>query len=140
MLEQEHVTQTKLASRMKASRDSLDRMLDPPNPSLTVASLGKAAAALGRKVELISRILSSQQSEEKVKFFFQRIRLDFFLSAMISRSRLMRADSMTSGSSAGWQMPARLPRPASAHGRTKWKLRSRKDRATGGFRCGLDTS
>jgi hypothetical protein len=36
---------------MKTSRASLDRMLDPSNPSLTVASLGKADA-LGRKVEL----------------------------------------------------------------------------------------
>ena len=27
-------------------------MLDPSNPSLTVASFGKAAAALGRRVEL----------------------------------------------------------------------------------------
>ena len=52
ILEQEHVTKTKLAARMKTSRASLDRMLDPSNPSLTVASLGKAAAALGRKVEL----------------------------------------------------------------------------------------
>lgn len=37
---------------MKTSRASLDRMLDLSNPSLTVASLGKAAAALGRMVEL----------------------------------------------------------------------------------------
>ena len=52
ILEQEQVTKTELASRMKTSRASLDRMLDPSNPSLTLASLGKAAAALGRKVEL----------------------------------------------------------------------------------------
>lgn len=52
ILEQEHVTKTELALRMKTSRTSLDRMLDPANPSLTVASLGKAPAALGRKVEL----------------------------------------------------------------------------------------
>ena len=51
-IEQEHVTKTELASRMKTSQASLDRMLDPSNPSLTVASLGKAAAALGRKMEL----------------------------------------------------------------------------------------
>ena len=51
ILEQEHVTKTELASHMKTSRASLDRMLDPSNPSFTVASLGKAAAALGRKVE-----------------------------------------------------------------------------------------
>lgn len=52
ILEQEHVTKTELASRMKTSRASLDRMLVPSNPSLTVASLGKAAAALGRMVGL----------------------------------------------------------------------------------------
>ena len=52
ILEQEHITKTELATRMKTSRASLDRILDPANPSLTVASLGKAAAALGRKVEL----------------------------------------------------------------------------------------
>lgn len=52
ILEQERITKTQLAARMKTSRASLDRILDPANPSLTVASLGKAAAALGRKVEL----------------------------------------------------------------------------------------
>ncbi|MFC7339659.1 Fis family transcriptional regulator [Haloferula chungangensis] len=52
ILDEEHVTKTQLASRMKTSRASLDRLLDPQNPSLTVASLGKAAAALGRKVEV----------------------------------------------------------------------------------------
>jgi hypothetical protein len=52
ILEEEPVTKTKLASRTKTSRASLDRMLDLSKPSPTVASLGKAAAALGRKVEL----------------------------------------------------------------------------------------
>jgi antitoxin HicB len=40
ILEQEHITKTELASRMKTSRASLDRMPDPSNPSLTAASLG----------------------------------------------------------------------------------------------------
>ncbi len=52
ILEQERITKTQLATRMKTSRASLDRILDPANPSLTVASLGKAAAALRRKFEL----------------------------------------------------------------------------------------
>jgi len=52
ILKSEHVTKTQLAARIKTSRASLDRLLDPMKPSLTVASLGKAAAALGRKVEL----------------------------------------------------------------------------------------
>jgi antitoxin HicB len=52
ILEHDHVSKTELASRMKTSRASLDRVLDPEKPFLTVASIGKAAAALGRKVEL----------------------------------------------------------------------------------------
>ena len=52
ILEREHVSKTQFARRMKTSRAALDRMLDPENPSLTVSTLGKAAAALGRKVEL----------------------------------------------------------------------------------------
>jgi hypothetical protein len=42
ILEQEHVTKTELASRMKTSRASLDRMLDPSNPSFerTVSNIG----------------------------------------------------------------------------------------------------
>lgn len=57
ILEEEKISKTQLAARMKTSRASLDRILDPTNPSLTVASLGKAAAALGRKVEF--RFVSS---------------------------------------------------------------------------------
>jgi antitoxin HicB len=49
--EQEHLTKTDLASCMKTSRASLERMLDLTKPSSTLASLGKAAA-LGRKVEM----------------------------------------------------------------------------------------
>ena len=35
ILEHDHVTKTELAARMNTSRASLDRMLDPSNPSLT---------------------------------------------------------------------------------------------------------
>jgi antitoxin HicB len=52
ILEKERISKTQLAARMKTSRAALDRILDPSNPSLTIASLDKAAAALGRKVEL----------------------------------------------------------------------------------------
>jgi hypothetical protein len=52
ILESRHITKTQFASRMKTSRAALDRILDPENPSLTVATLGKAAAALGHKVEV----------------------------------------------------------------------------------------
>jgi len=52
IIEKQHVTKTQLASRMHTSRASVDRLLDPANSSLTMASLGKAAAALGKKVEV----------------------------------------------------------------------------------------
>lgn len=52
IIEEEKVTKTELAARMRTSRAAVDRLLDPTNASLTVASVGKAAAALGRKVEV----------------------------------------------------------------------------------------
>jgi hypothetical protein len=42
----ERVDSRQKIQRMKTSRAPLDRILDPGKPSLTVASLGKAAAAL----------------------------------------------------------------------------------------------
>jgi antitoxin HicB len=52
IIEKENVTKGQLAARMHTSRAAVDRLLDPGNSSLTVASLGKAAAALGRKLEV----------------------------------------------------------------------------------------
>lgn len=51
IIEQEQMSKSELARLMKTNRTSVNRMLDPENPSLTVASLGKVAAALGRKLE-----------------------------------------------------------------------------------------
>lgn len=51
IIEAKKMTKSELASRMHTSRAAVDRLLDPENASLTVASLGKAAAALGKKVE-----------------------------------------------------------------------------------------
>jgi hypothetical protein len=39
-----------MASRMKTSRAALDRLLDPNNPSVTIGTLEKAAAALNRRL------------------------------------------------------------------------------------------
>jgi antitoxin HicB len=47
LLRQQHLSKEVLAKRMKTSRASLDRLLDPTNPAVTLATLGKAAAALG---------------------------------------------------------------------------------------------
>src|SRR5262249_13710544 len=42
IMRQEKVTKDGLAKRMKTSRAALDRLLDPDNPSVTLATLGKA--------------------------------------------------------------------------------------------------
>ena len=39
-----------MAARMKTSRRALDRLLDPQNTSVTLHTMQKAAAALGRRV------------------------------------------------------------------------------------------
>jgi hypothetical protein len=37
---------------MRTSRPQLDRLLDPANPSVTLDTLQRAAAAVGRKLRL----------------------------------------------------------------------------------------
>ena len=48
----EGLTKTAMASRMETSRSALDRLLDPENEAVTLATLQKAAAAVGRQVRL----------------------------------------------------------------------------------------
>ena len=52
VMRQEHVTKDALAKRMKTSRAALDRLLDPTNPSVTLATLGKAVSALHRTLHV----------------------------------------------------------------------------------------
>ena len=47
-----NLTKTAMAARMKTSRRALDRLLDPENTSVTLHTMQKAAAALGRRVHL----------------------------------------------------------------------------------------
>ena len=49
---------TEMARRMNTSRAALDRLLDPENPSATLLTMHKAAAALGKrvKVELVDNV------------------------------------------------------------------------------------
>jgi hypothetical protein len=48
------ITKSAMARRMGTSRRQLDRLLDPRNPSVTLLTLRRAAAAVGRtlRVEL----------------------------------------------------------------------------------------
>jgi hypothetical protein len=46
------LTKTEMAARMKTSRRQLDRLLDRDNPSVTLATLRRAASAVGRKLRV----------------------------------------------------------------------------------------
>lgn len=48
----EGVTKTVIAQRMRTSRRQLDRLLDPANTSVTLATLRRAAQAVGRKLKV----------------------------------------------------------------------------------------
>jgi phage-related protein len=51
-LEQGMKTKTAMARRMGTTRAQLDRLLDPDNPSATLATLVKAANAVGKRVKI----------------------------------------------------------------------------------------
>ncbi|MEA3175686.1 MAG: antitoxin HicB [Gammaproteobacteria bacterium] len=46
------LTKLEMARRMRTSRVQLDRLLDPENDSVTLATLRRAAAVVGREVRL----------------------------------------------------------------------------------------
>ncbi|MBE0418402.1 MAG: XRE family transcriptional regulator [Coriobacteriia bacterium] len=46
------ITKAELARRMKTSRPAVDRLLDPENPSVTLSTLQRAAAAVGKRLKL----------------------------------------------------------------------------------------
>ena len=52
LIEEQEVSKTELAARMKTSRAALDRLLDAENPSLTLTTLEKVAQALGRRLQI----------------------------------------------------------------------------------------
>ena len=48
----ERITKTEMARRVNTSRFQLDRVLDPENVGVSLDTLNRAAAAIGRKVRL----------------------------------------------------------------------------------------
>jgi antitoxin HicB len=46
------LTRTELASRMKTSRASVNRLLDPKNVSVTLQTMERAALAIGKKLRI----------------------------------------------------------------------------------------
>jgi antitoxin HicB len=51
-MKSKQLTKTAMAKRMGATRAQLDRLLDPDNPSATLATLVKAANAVGKRVKI----------------------------------------------------------------------------------------
>jgi antitoxin HicB len=47
-----HVSKSEMARRMGTSRTQLDRLLDPAYHSVTLATIAKAASALGKKISI----------------------------------------------------------------------------------------
>lgn len=52
VMEQNSITKSEMARRIKTSRSSLDRLLDPENESITLQTLERAAQALGKRLRL----------------------------------------------------------------------------------------
>ncbi len=51
-METEHLSQKKLAEKMGTSRSQISRLLDPTDGNVTLVTLQRAAALLGKKVRL----------------------------------------------------------------------------------------
>lgn len=51
-MQQENLSRTEMARQMRTSRAALNRLLDPDNASVTLATLQKAAFVVGREIRL----------------------------------------------------------------------------------------
>jgi len=51
-MKKKRISKYKMAKKMRTSRSSLDRILDPNNISITLQTLEKAATVLGKRVRL----------------------------------------------------------------------------------------
>jgi len=52
VMKSEGISKSEMARRMATSRPALDRLLDPTNESVTLRTLQRAAAALGKRLHL----------------------------------------------------------------------------------------
>ena len=52
IMEETNVTKTALAQKLQTSRSQLDRLLDPENTAITLASLEQLARAVGRQLRI----------------------------------------------------------------------------------------
>ena len=52
LMEEQNITKSEMSRRMKTSRASLERLLDPSNGAVTLQTLDRAARALGRRLQI----------------------------------------------------------------------------------------
>ena len=52
LMREQGLTKSALAKRMQTSRAQLERLLDPDNESVTLATLTRAARAVGRQLRM----------------------------------------------------------------------------------------
>jgi DNA-binding Xre family transcriptional regulator len=52
LMNEQKITKMEMAKRMGTSRSAVDRLLDPHNSSVSLKTLFKAAASLGRKLNI----------------------------------------------------------------------------------------
>jgi antitoxin HicB len=52
LMQDQGLTKSNLAKRMRTSRAQLDRLLDPDNESVTLGTLPRAAQAVGRQLRM----------------------------------------------------------------------------------------
>jgi DNA-binding Xre family transcriptional regulator len=51
-MKKKHLSKSEMAKAMKTSRAALDRLLDPKNGSVTLRTLERAAAAVGKRLHI----------------------------------------------------------------------------------------
>ena len=51
-MKEQHISKVEMAKRLDTSRSQLDRLLDPDNDTVTLATLARAARAVGRSLKL----------------------------------------------------------------------------------------
>ncbi|MDH5763239.1 MAG: helix-turn-helix domain-containing protein [Nitrospinota bacterium] len=51
-MEAKHISKTEMAKKMQTSRRQLDRLLDPTVSNVTLATMSKAARAVGRELHI----------------------------------------------------------------------------------------
>lgn len=51
-MDEQHLTKTAMAKRMATSRSQLDRLLDPEKTGVSLETIGRAAAVIGRQLQI----------------------------------------------------------------------------------------